>query len=175
VRCRASACPDYVDRDLHRRRRSPVLKPVCGVRILGPAHSRPILRSHSISMVSDRPLQYVDHARPVHMVVNRAEDPSRFDRHHSHPKLPPCHTLDSGPRSSAASSSTVTPFVSGAACSFPIVVSFLYVQATSRMEIWVAPRPPPQAVRREPNGGAVRVSWIRLYLQPRKARWAGAS
>jgi hypothetical protein len=28
------------------------------------------------------------------MVVNRAEDPSRFDRHHAHPKLPPCHVLD---------------------------------------------------------------------------------
>src|SRR5215469_9048846 len=94
VRYRASACPDYVDRDLHRRRRSSVLKPVCGVLILGPAHSRPILRGYSISMISDRSLQYVDHARPVLMVVNRAEDPFRFDRHHSHPKLPSCHALE---------------------------------------------------------------------------------
>jgi hypothetical protein len=46
--------PDYVDRDLHRRNRSSVLKPVCGVPILGPAHSRSIVRSDFISMVSDR-------------------------------------------------------------------------------------------------------------------------
>ena len=49
--------PDYIDRDLHRRNRSSVLKPVCGVPILGPAHSRPIVRSASISMVSDRSLR----------------------------------------------------------------------------------------------------------------------
>jgi hypothetical protein len=53
---------DYVDRDLHGRRRSSVLKPVCSVLILGPAHSRPILSNHPISMVSDRSLKYVDHA-----------------------------------------------------------------------------------------------------------------
>jgi hypothetical protein len=35
----------------------------------------------------------------------------------------------SRPRSSAASSFTVTPFVSGAVCSFFIVVSFLYALA----------------------------------------------
>jgi hypothetical protein len=85
---------DYVDRDLHGRRRSSVLKPVCSVLILGPAHSRPILSNHPISMISDRSLKYVDHARPVFVIVNRAEDPSRLDRHHSHPKLPPCHALD---------------------------------------------------------------------------------
>jgi hypothetical protein len=86
--------PDYIDRDLHRRNRSSVLKPVCGVPILGPAHSRPIVRSDSISMVSDRPLQYIDHARPVFMVVNRADDASRFDGEHTHSKLAPCHALD---------------------------------------------------------------------------------
>jgi hypothetical protein len=37
--------PDYIDRDLHRRNRSSVLKPVCGVPILGPAYSRPVVRS----------------------------------------------------------------------------------------------------------------------------------
>src|SRR5512141_3011947 len=86
--------PDDIDRDLHCRNRTFVLKPVCGIPILGPAHSWPIVRSDSISMVSDRSLQYVDHARPVFMVVDRAEDPSRFDSHHSHSKLAPCHALD---------------------------------------------------------------------------------
>src|SRR5512140_2397597 len=90
----ASACPDYIDRDLHRRRRSSILKPVCGVPILGPAHSRPIVLSHSISMISDRSLQYIDHARPVFVVVNRAEDPSWFDGHDTHSKLAPRHTFD---------------------------------------------------------------------------------
>src|SRR5512143_3387467 len=85
-----------IDRDLHCRNRSSVLKPVCGVPILGPAHSRPIVRSDSISMVSDRSLQYVDGAWSVFMVVNRAEDPSRFDSHHSHSKLAPRHALDLG-------------------------------------------------------------------------------
>src|SRR5512132_296253 len=86
--------PDYIDRDLHRRNRSFVLKPVCGVPILGRAHSRPIVRSDSISMVSDRSLQYVDDAWSVFMVVNRAEDASRLDGHHTHSKLAPCHALD---------------------------------------------------------------------------------
>src|SRR3954469_11974551 len=86
--------PDYIGRDLHRRNRSSVLKPVCGVPILGPAHSRPIVRSHSISMVSDRSLQYVDGAWSVFMVVNRAEDASRLDRHQTHSKLAACHALD---------------------------------------------------------------------------------
>src|SRR5512147_388094 len=86
--------PDDIDRDLYRRNRSSILKPVRGVLILGPAHSRPILLSHSISMVSDRSLQDVDHARPVFMVVNRAEDASRFEGHHTHAKLSPCHALD---------------------------------------------------------------------------------
>jgi hypothetical protein len=86
--------PDDVDRDLHRRNRSSVLKPVCGVPILGPAHSRPIVHSDSISMVGDRSLQYVDDAGSVLMVVNRAEDASRLDGHHTHSKLTPCHALD---------------------------------------------------------------------------------
>src|SRR5512146_1980380 len=86
--------PDYIDRDLHRRNRSSVLKPVCGLPILGPPHSWPIVRSDSISMVSDRSLQYVDGAWSVSMVMNRAEDASRLDGHHTHSKLAPCHTLD---------------------------------------------------------------------------------
>ena len=72
---------EYIDRDFHRRCRSPVLKPVCGVLILGPAHSRPILLRHSISMVSYRSLQNVDDARSVYMVMNRADDASRFEGH----------------------------------------------------------------------------------------------
>src|SRR5512135_2503444 len=69
-----SLLPDYVDRDLHRRNRSSVLEPVQGVPVLGPAHSRPIVRSDSISMISDRSLQYVDSAWPVFVVMNRTED-----------------------------------------------------------------------------------------------------
>src|SRR5271169_2546111 len=86
--------PDDIDRDLHRRNRSSVLKPVCGVPILGPAHSRPIVRSDSISVVSDRSLQYVDDAWSVLMVVNRAEDGSRLEDENTHSKLTPCHPLD---------------------------------------------------------------------------------
>src|SRR5512136_2990753 len=86
--------PDYIDRDLDGRNRSSVLKPVCGVPILGPAHSRPIVRSDSTSMVSDRSLQYVDGAWSAFVVVNRAEDASRLDGHHTHSKLAPCHALD---------------------------------------------------------------------------------
>src|SRR6476620_9083705 len=85
---------DYIDRDLYRRNRSSVLKPVRGVPILGPAHSRPIVRRDSISMVSDRSLQYVDGAWSIFMVVNRTEDASRLDGHHTHPKLAACHALD---------------------------------------------------------------------------------
>src|SRR5512142_2609061 len=86
--------PDYIDRDLHCRNRSSVLKPVYRVSILGPAHSRSIVRSDSVSMVSDRSLQYVDGAWSVSMVVNRAEDASRLDGHHTHSKLAACHALD---------------------------------------------------------------------------------
>src|SRR5215217_6467960 len=89
---------DYVDRDLHRRNGSAVLKPVCGVPVLGPAHSRPVVRSHSISMVSDRSLQYVDDAWSAFLVVHRAEDAPRLDGHHPHSKLAPCHALDLGAR-----------------------------------------------------------------------------
>ena len=86
--------PDYIDRNLHRRNRSSVLKPVCSVSVLGPAHSRPIVRSHSISMVSNRSLQYVDDSWSVFVIVKRAEDASRLDGHHTHSKLAPCHALD---------------------------------------------------------------------------------
>src|SRR5947209_18305865 len=86
--------PDYIERDLHRRNRSSVLEPVCGAPILGPAHSRPIVRSDSISVVGDRSLQYVDGAWSAFMVVNRAEDASGLDGHHTHSKLAPCHPLD---------------------------------------------------------------------------------
>src|SRR5512136_1399241 len=86
--------PDYIDRDLHCRNRSSVLNPVCGVPILGLAHSRPIVRSDSISLVSDRSLKYLDGAWSVFMVVNRAEDASRLHGHDTHPKLAPCHALD---------------------------------------------------------------------------------
>src|SRR5580765_3856460 len=86
--------PDDIDRDFHRRNRSSVLEPVCGVPILGPAPPRPIVRSDSISMVSDRSLQYVDDAWSVFVVVNRAEDASGLDGHHTHSKLAPCHALD---------------------------------------------------------------------------------
>src|SRR5512139_3744778 len=92
----SSLLPDYIDRDLHRRNRSSVLKPVCGVPILGPAHSRSIVGSDSISMVSDRSFQYVDVAWPVLVVVNRAEDASRLDGHHTHSKLATCHAFDLG-------------------------------------------------------------------------------
>jgi hypothetical protein len=85
---------DDIDRDLHRRIRFSVLKPMGGVSILGPAHSRPIVRRDSISMVSDRSLQDVDDAWSVVMVVHRAEDASRLDGHHPHSKLAPCHALD---------------------------------------------------------------------------------
>src|SRR5512135_1388293 len=92
----SSLLPDYIDRDLHGRNRSSVLKPVCGVPILGPAHSRSIVCSDAISMVSDRSFQYVDGAWPVFMVVNRAEDASSREGHHTHSKLAPCHALDLG-------------------------------------------------------------------------------
>src|SRR5438046_6584890 len=86
--------PDYVDRDLHRRNRSSVLEPVYGVPILGPAHSRPIVRRDSISMIGYRSFQYVDGARSAFVVVKRAEDASRLDGHHTHAKLPARHALD---------------------------------------------------------------------------------
>src|SRR3954470_18924301 len=88
--------PDYIGRDLHRRNRSSVLKPVYGVPILGPAHSRPIVRSDSVSMVGDRSLHCVDGARSAFMVVHRAEDASGLDGDHTHPKLAPRHALDLG-------------------------------------------------------------------------------
>src|SRR5574342_870514 len=88
--------PDYIDRYLHGRNRSFVLKPVRGVPVLGPAHSRPVVGSDSVSMVGDRSLQDVDDAWSVLVVVNRAEDASGLDGHHAHSKLAPCHALDLG-------------------------------------------------------------------------------
>jgi hypothetical protein len=64
---------DDIDRDLHCRNLSPVLKPVCGIPILWPAHAWPIVRSDSVPMVGDRSLQDVDGARSVFVVVNRAK------------------------------------------------------------------------------------------------------
>ena len=124
--------PDYVDRDLHRRNRSSVLKPVCGVPILGPADSRPVIRGNSISVVSDRSLQDVDGAWPAFMVVHRAEDASRLEGHDTHSKLAPCHALDLRARSTVASNFTVTPFVAGATCSLLIVLSSLYFQGLTK-------------------------------------------
>ena len=72
-----SLLPDDVDRDLHRRNRAPVLKPVCRVPVLGPAHSRTILRGGPVSMVRDRSLQDVDDARSALVVVDRAKDAAR--------------------------------------------------------------------------------------------------
>src|SRR4051794_19125983 len=85
---------DDIDRDLNRRARSPVLEPVRGVPVLGPAHSRPIVRGDPVAMVSDRSLQYVDDAWSVFVIVNRTEDASGLDGHHTHTKLPPCHAFD---------------------------------------------------------------------------------
>jgi len=45
-------------------------------------------------MVGDRSLQDVNGAWSVYMVVNRAEDPSRLDGHHTHSKLAPLHAFD---------------------------------------------------------------------------------
>ena len=120
--------PDYIDRDLQRRNRSSVLKPVCGVPILGPAHSRPIVRSDSISMVSDRSLQYIDDAWSAFMVVNRAKTPPGSMVTIRIRSWRPAMPSISGPRSTVASNFTVTPFVSGATCSLLIVLSSLYFQ-----------------------------------------------
>jgi hypothetical protein len=78
-------------------------------------------------MVSDRSLQHVDDAGSVFMVVNRAEDATRLDGHHTHPKLAPCHAFDLRAKvNTVARNFTVTPFVSGATGSLLIVLSSLY-------------------------------------------------
>ena len=46
--------PEYIDRDLHGRNRSSVLKPVCDVPIFGPAHSWLIVCSDLISWEKSR-------------------------------------------------------------------------------------------------------------------------
>ena len=56
----ALCVPDDIDRDLHRRNSPPVLEPVDGVPVLGPAHTRPVVCGDPISMVGDRSLQHVD-------------------------------------------------------------------------------------------------------------------
>ena len=85
-----------IDRDLHGGNRSSVLEPVCGVPVLGPAHSRPIVCRHAVAVVGDRPLENEHGARSVHMAVNRTEDASRLDGHPAHPQLAPRHALDLG-------------------------------------------------------------------------------
>src|SRR5450759_4974905 len=90
----SSLLPDDIDRDLHRRNRSPVLEPVGRVPILRPADSHPIVRGDPVPMVSDRSLQDVDGARSALVVVNRSEDASGLDGHETHSKLAPFHALD---------------------------------------------------------------------------------
>jgi hypothetical protein len=129
--------PDYVDRDLDRRDRSSVLEPVCGVPILGPAHSRPIIRGDSISMVSDRSLQHVDDAWSAFMVVNGPKTPPGSMVTIRIRSWCPAMPSISGPRSTVASNSAVTPFVSGTACSLLMVFSFsccLFVVGTG--DVW---------------------------------------
>lgn len=65
-----------------------------GVSVLGPAHTRSVVRGDSIAMISDCSLQYVNHARPIFMVMNRAEDATGFDSNHPHAQLASGHTLD---------------------------------------------------------------------------------
>ncbi len=84
---------EYIHRDFHRSYCSFIFEPVCGILILGPAYSWPIILSYSISMVSYRSLQNVDHAWPVLMVMNRTYDASRLDGHHTHSKLAPFHAF----------------------------------------------------------------------------------
>lgn len=45
-------------------------------------------------MIGDRSLKDVDEARPVPVVVNRAEDAAGLDGHHAHAKFAPGHALD---------------------------------------------------------------------------------
>ena len=104
--------PDNVDRDFDRRFRPPVLEPVDGVPVLGPAHTRPIVRRNPVPMVGDRSLQHLDGSRSALVVMDWAEHASRM------PSI-------SGPSSTVASSSTVTPRASGATGSSLIVLSFL--------------------------------------------------
>ena len=59
-----SLLPDDVDRDLDGPARSPVLEPVPGVSILGPAHAWPVLSGDSVAMVGDRPFEDVDDTGP---------------------------------------------------------------------------------------------------------------
>src|ERR1017187_31635 len=84
---------EYIDWDKYNRHRSLILKPVRGLFAFGPELSRAILLGYVAPMLSELSLEYVDHTRPVLMVVN-AEDTSRFDGHHAHPELAPSHAID---------------------------------------------------------------------------------
>ena len=88
--------PHDIHGDLHGRERSAVLQPVHRVPILGPAHAGTVFRSDPVAMVRDRSLQDVDDAWSVDMIVDRAEDSTRFHGHQAHAKLAPCHALDLG-------------------------------------------------------------------------------
>ncbi len=87
---------DDIDRDLHCRNRSSVLKPVSSFLILRPAHSRSIVRSDSIPVVSNRALQDVHDARPALMVVHGAERRPRREGEPLHSKLAACHAVHLG-------------------------------------------------------------------------------
>ena len=87
---------DNIYRYFHRRSRSSVFKPVQCVPVLGPAHTRPIVRGDPSSVVSDRSLQYVDGAWSALMIVNRPEDAPGLDRQHAHPQLTARHAFDLG-------------------------------------------------------------------------------
>ena len=76
-------------------------------------------------MVRDRSLQYVDDAWPVSVVVNRAEDASRLDGHHTHSELAPCQALDLRAKVNRRKQLRCKPAVPGAACSLLIVLSCL--------------------------------------------------
>jgi hypothetical protein len=47
-------------------------------------------------MVGDRPLQHINHAWPVDVIVDRTEHAAGCDGDHAHPKLAPRHAVDLG-------------------------------------------------------------------------------
>ena len=94
----ASTHFDNVYGDLDGRNGSSVLKPVFGRSVLRPANSRPIFRSHPVSMVGDRALKDIDRSRSIDMIVKRAEDTARFNGDQAHPQLAALHPLDFGPQ-----------------------------------------------------------------------------
>src|ERR1051326_5170860 len=80
-------------------------------------------------MVSDGSVQYVDDARSAFMVVDRAEDPPGWMVNIRIRSWRPAMPLISGPRSTVASTSDVTPVVSGATCSLLIVLFSLCIHS----------------------------------------------